>query len=679
MLQFFSKPCRWIKGKFLSKPLPPPPPPPPEFSDLEYENLLLELLEEVAQGISWGKIEGFLIAKNINKKRLARWLQEFGKRWLAQPELHQELAQRLLLLAEIATGELETVARVLAEGLLMSQPSEVNTEYVSRNEQELADLQALLDKFIEQYQRQDYQGALDTVNLAIERYPNDYIAWNDRGAVLSDLGRKKEAIDSYNQALKFKYDYYLAWYNRGSTLSDLGRKKEAIASYNQALKFKYDYYIVWNSLGTALSDLGRKEEAIDSYNQALKFKYDDYVAWNNRGNVLLDLGRKEEAIDSYNQALKFKYDYYVAWRNRGIVLSDLGRKKEAIDSCQQALKFKHDYYAAWNSLGTALSDLGRKKEAIASYNQALKFKYDYYLAWYNRGSTLLDLQKEEEAILSCDQALKFKYDYYNDWIGRGVAAEKSPGYNPFQQQQFVELFRLEVSNAPQILIPILKSTNSEQILNQFQNSLNNSTELLLNTFANLDAPELITQIQKPPSPELSQVILKSPPPELFNFIQQPLSEEVATQLAQDLFSHPPRFNPQLNQRGYEGAIASFQAELDKAIRLETHPEGWGKLHHTIGKEHYFQGRKNTKPYSFWRKAETSYKTALKIPESSQFEELRLEIIQDLIRVSIDLGEVEQAQELQRIGTSLLQRILADSKRTERQKQKLALKSSIFDQ
>ncbi|NEO99600.1 MAG: CHAT domain-containing protein [Symploca sp. SIO2E9] len=679
MLQFFSKPCRWIKGKFLSKPLPPPPSPPQEISDLEYENLLLELLEEVAQGSSWGQVEGFLIAKNINKKRLALWLQEFGKRWLAQPELHQELAQRLLLLSEIATGELETVARVLAEGLLMSQPSEVQTESVSRNEQELPGVQALLDKAVEQYQAQDYQGALDTLNLAVERYSNDYRGWFNLGLVLSDLGREEEAIASYNQALKFKSDSYESWNNRGNDLSDLGRKEEAIDSYNQALKFKPDSYKIWNNRGNDLSDLGRKEEAIDSYNQALKFKPDLYQAWDNRGKGLSYLGRKEEAIDSYNQALKFKPDSYEAWNDLGLVLSDLGRKEEAIDSYDQALKFKPDYYVAWNNLGIVLSDLGRKEEAILSYDQALKIKPDFYHTWSNRGIVLSDLGRKEEAILSFDQALKFKLDSYEAWHNRGVAAGKPPGYNSFQQQQFVELFRSEISKAPQILIPILKSTNSEQILNQFQTSLNTSTELLLNTFADLDAPELIAQIKKPPSPELFQLIRKSPPPELINFIQQPLSEEVAAQLAQDLFSHPPRFNPQLNQRGYEGEIASYQAELGKAIRLETHPEGWGNLHHAIGKAHYFQGRKNTKPYSFWRKAETSYKTALTIPESSQFEELRLEILQDLIQVSIDLKEIDQAQELQRIGASLLQRMLADSKRTEGQKQKLALNSSIFDQ
>ncbi|MFP4099560.1 hypothetical protein [Coleofasciculus sp.] len=81
----------------------------------------------------------------------------------------------------------------------------------------------------------------------------------------------------------------------------------------------------------------------------------------------------------------------------------------------------------------------------------------------------------------------------------------------------------------------------------------------------------------------------------------------------------------------------------------------------------------------WRKAETSYKTALQTLKLPEFEELHLEVLQDLIQVLLNLGEIEEAQELQRRGADLLQRLLADPKRTTPQKQQLALKSALFNQ
>jgi tetratricopeptide (TPR) repeat protein len=50
-----------------------------------------------------------------------------------------------------------------------------------------------------------------------------------------------------------------------------------------------------------------------------------------------------------------------------------------------------------------------------------------------------------------------------------------------------------------------------------------------------------------------------------------------------------RQNPLLNQRGYEGKLASYEEGL-KYCHQDTHPEGWGELHQAIGNAHYFQGR-----------------------------------------------------------------------------------------
>ena len=128
MLKFFAKLWRWMRRWLVREPPPSPPSPPAFRSDLEYENLLLALLQEVEQGISWGQIQGFLMANQLDRMRLAQWLQGYGDRWLAQQELTQELARRLILvmLGQVTTGELGTVARTLGKRLLVSPPSEVN-------------------------------------------------------------------------------------------------------------------------------------------------------------------------------------------------------------------------------------------------------------------------------------------------------------------------------------------------------------------------------------------------------------------------------------------------------------------------------------------------------------------------------------------------------------------------
>ncbi len=67
---------------------------------------------------------------------------------------------------------------------------------------------------------------------------------------------------------------------------------------------------------------------------------------------------------------------------------------------------------------------------------------------------------------------------------------------------------------------------------------------------------------------------------------------------------------------------------------------------------------------------------LKPPE---FLELYLEVLKDLIRVLLNLKEIQEAQELQRQGTDVLRRRLEESKQTENSKEKLTRKLARFSQ
>jgi CHAT domain-containing protein len=139
-----------------------------------------------------------------------------------------------------------------------------------------------------------------------------------------------------------------------------------------------------------------------------------------------------------------------------------------------------------------------------------------------------------------------------------------------------------------------------------------------------------------------------------------------------------RQNPHLNQRGYNGKLASYEEGLKYCLQ-DTHPEGWGLLHQYIGNAHYYQGRGNSYPRDYWYKAVKSYNEALKTLTAADFPELHLEVLRDLIRVQLDLGETAKAEELQRSGTDLLRRLLSEPNRSEYSKKQLALKFAGFQQ
>jgi len=263
-----------------------------------------------------------------------------------------------------------------------------------------------------------YEKAIANYDKTLEIKQDYHLAWNNRGILLSNLGRNEEAIASYDKALEIKQDYHEAWYNRGISFSNFGRSEEAIASYDKALEIKQDKHEAWNGRGNSLYNLGRYEEAIASYNRVLEIKPDFHYAWHNRGSSLDNLGRYEEAIASYDKALEIKPDH-VAWNNRGSSLRKLGRYEEAIASFDKALEIKPDYHEAWNSRGYSLYNLGRYEEAIASFDKALEIKPDFHEAWNNRGISLRKLGRYEEAIANYDKALEIKPDKHKAWNNRG--------------------------------------------------------------------------------------------------------------------------------------------------------------------------------------------------------------------------------------------------------------------
>ena len=418
----------------------------------------------------------------------------------------------------------------------------------------------------------------------------------------------------------------------------------------------------WLERDEKLLHAGRTEDSIVGSDQALKNK-DDHKARTNRGNCVRIFSYEEslaiseqtleEAIASYDQALKVKPDDHVAWTNRGVALGQLGRTEEEIASYDQVLKVKPDDHVAWTNRGVALGQLGRTEEEIASYDQALKVKPDLHLAWYNRGG----------------------------------AAKASPDYSRQTAQAFRDHFIFEVSAAPQTVLPGLMAIDGVLVAANFRTSWKQSKQLLLSHFA--DADQLCAHIEQPPSAALDSLIQAPLPDALRAFVLASPASQVTQQLSQDVLLHPARLHPEtLNQRGYQGALNSYWAELGetsqdepkKAICKDTHPEGWGVLHQAIAQTHYDEGcRKPSPASSYWRKAERHFKRALETLKPPDFEDLHLEVLQKLIQVLLDLGEYQEAQVLQQQGRDLIARRLQDPDRSEAEKQKLGLKLGQFAQ
>ncbi|NJR57113.1 MAG: tetratricopeptide repeat protein [Acaryochloris sp. CRU_2_0] len=338
----------------------------------------------------------------------------------------------------------------------------------------------------------------------------------------------------------------------------------------------------------------------------------DVESWLTQGHQQFAKSDFIGAIISYDQALEFNRDNYEAWTYRGLALTILGYLEEAIASSDTALQIKPDYYQAWNNRGILLDNLGHYEEAIASFDQALKVNSDDHTAWNNRGRVLASLGQHEEALNSFNQALEIKPDNYAAWYNKGRVLTVLGCY-----EEALNSFNQALEIKPDYYEAWVNRGNALSSLGYHEEAITNYDQAL---------------------------------------------------------KYKPNYHEAWHNRGlalddlsrYEEAIANYDEGLQQ-VHKNTRPEGWGVLHHGLGRIHYRRGRFDTQGKVYIEKALASYHTACETLKD--FPESYLALIQDLIKAYLWLGDLGQANEWRDKGLAVF-RDLINAQSTNRQRRHL---------
>jgi CHAT domain-containing protein len=242
-------------------------------------------------------------------------------------------------------------------------------------------------------------------------------------------------------------------------------------------------------------------------------------------------------------------------------------------------------------------------------------------AWCDRGNEQYNLGDFEGAIAFWDKALEIKPDYHEAWYNRGIA----------------------LGNLGRVEKAIASYDKALEIKPDVHKAWMNRSIAVKNAPRHNQAVYEILQGRFPNSRRVIRTIL----------------------------TH------NLKPRGYEGQILTLQAGLEYC-RQNTHPEGYGELHRTLGDAHYSRGKLND-PNTYWNKATASYKEALKTLTPDAFLKLHLEVLQKLIRTLVNRKETGQANKLRRDATDLLQRLLKHQNYSQLTQQQFTDKLVSFEQ
>ena len=132
----------------------------------------------------------------------------------------------------------------------------------------------------------------------------------------------ENSITVFDRALRKTTGNFVAHNNLGVALADIGNHSDAVAHYREAIKNFPDYADAHDNLGASLVAMGEKDTAIDHFRKSIQIAPRSPKAHNNFGALLAEQGRLDEAIFHFQKALELDPAFKKARKNLETALKD---------------------------------------------------------------------------------------------------------------------------------------------------------------------------------------------------------------------------------------------------------------------------------------------------------------------------------------------------------------------
>ena len=316
------------------------------------------------------------------------------------------------------------------------------------------------------YRLENLQKSQEDSSEAIRLNPQDISAFYDRGFSLYKLGNYNGAIADYNQAIKLNPRYANAYYGRGLARIQIKERQGAMGDFTKAIALKGDYGDAYLERGILKRKMGIKLEALKDLDEAVAIS-GDATAYYERGLGHYTLNEKKSALRDYNKAIELDDKYLKAYLARGDVYSDLGYRDKAIADYDQALAMNPKSADVYTYRGIFLLKVGDTQAAIEDYNKAIGLDPKQASAYNYRGNARLELGNLQAAVDDYSKAIEINPDYalayYNRGLIRTDLGKVPDAINDFQKASVLFQEKSEQSsfNDAQARLKSLRSKSSD--------------------------------------------------------------------------------------------------------------------------------------------------------------------------------------------------------------------------
>jgi Flp pilus assembly protein TadD/mono/diheme cytochrome c family protein len=196
-----------------------------------------------------------------------------------------------------------------------------------------------------------------SMRARLRKYPGDFVANANLGALFQSAGRIDEALAHLRAALASRPGHPAVRNNLGTALRDAGRPDEAIAEFNGVIRDAPNDVSARYNLATTLMARGRAREAIPHLERVLTLAPDDAAAMSDLGSALGLVGRYGEAVRWLERSVQRRPENAYAHYNLGLLAARRSRFEAAESHFRRALEIEPDD----KEVQAALADVRRAR------------------------------------------------------------------------------------------------------------------------------------------------------------------------------------------------------------------------------------------------------------------------------------------------------------------------------
>lgn len=269
--------------------------------------------------------------------------------------------------------------------------------------------------------------ALVAINKALQIEANNAQLLNEKGGVLTNLRRYREALAAIDAAIAQapRAAFYV---NRGMVLMRMGQHKEARTTANQALEIDPNLAAAYTNRGTAHQLLRRFDAALADYQTAIQLDPEDAYAYSGLGHFYHSQNRSNEALSQFGKSIAIDPNNAPSYSGRGYVYFELGRYGDAISAHTKAIQLEPTLPNHLSSRANVYLLRQQYQNAIADWSKAIELDSQNPTYFHGRGEAYAGLNQPKAAIADFSQAIQLAPRSIQSYTSRGQAYQSQQQY-----------------------------------------------------------------------------------------------------------------------------------------------------------------------------------------------------------------------------------------------------------